>query len=265
LTSNTAATAETALNRATFNDPAVVTEYAQSTVLMTAERHLFDRYVNAGDDVLDVGVGTGRTTDALRSRARRYVGLDYAENMVQTCRSRFSGSEFVVGDAARLSMFADSSFDTLVFSFNGLDCLHPETQRRQFIHEARRLLRPGGHLILSVHNARGLFIAPIRQGPGWWQLLRTVKYGLMENARRVASIPFNRAFWIGRGYILERTHGGIVTYRATRDHVLAEIEPEGFEIAEVVGANHPLPLPSVATAWWYYAFCRTEGIVEAGD
>ena len=247
----------TSRNWSTFNDPDVVSEYEGSTTLMPAEAHLFERYVQAGMDVLDVGVGTGRTTPELQRRARRYVGVDYAENMVRACRRRFPGTDFVVGDAANLSMFDAETFDCVVFSFNGVDCLHPADRRRQFLHEAHRLLRPGGRLILSIHNARALLIVPLRQGPGWWQLLRSAKYAVIENARRVGSIPLDRAFWAGRGYLQERTHGGIVTYRASRSHAIDEIAPEGFEIEEVIGANHPLRLPSVATAWWYYAFRRS--------
>ena len=45
--------------------------------------------------------------------------------MIRACRSKFPHLRFNVADASDLSQFADASFDSVVFSFNGLDCLAP--------------------------------------------------------------------------------------------------------------------------------------------
>ena len=242
--------------RSGFNTPEVVSLYGDAPGLTHAEQHLFRRHLAPGRAILDVGVGAGRTTPALSAIADRYVGVDIAENMVRHCQARFPGLEFCVADAADLSGFADASFDAVVFSFNGIDCLHPDEQRHRFVGHAARILRPGGRLILSVHNARSIGILPIRQGRGWWHTARTVKWGLTENTRRLWSIPTSRAFWRGEGYVFDPIHGGMVMHMASRRRVTTEMGDHGFEVLEVVGSNHPLRLPSIVTSWWHYAFRR---------
>ena len=54
---------------------------------------VFEKYVAPGGEVLDLGVGGGRTTAFLSSRAGAYVGLDYAPTMVKICRLKFPLAE----------------------------------------------------------------------------------------------------------------------------------------------------------------------------
>lgn len=246
------------LNRERYNSQDNVATYASSTGLMPAEEHLFGRHVHAGDDVLDLGVGGGRTTPALSASARRYVGVDFAEAMVLACRPRFPGLEFRVGDAADLSDYDDGTFDAVVFSFNGVDCLPTDAARHRFLDEAHRVLRPGGRLVLSRHNARGVIMLPLRGNRSTArELAGLVKYGVLENARRLRTLPLSPTFRRGEGRIFDRADGGIELRVATRDRVVDEVTQHGFTLLEVVGANHPLRLPSVLTPWWHFAFERT--------
>ena len=56
-------------NRAVYESDAVVREFTELRTLFPVEDQLFDRYVPAGVRVLDLGVGGGRTTAALRTAA----------------------------------------------------------------------------------------------------------------------------------------------------------------------------------------------------
>jgi SAM-dependent methyltransferase len=104
--------------------------------------------------VLDLGVGAGRTTVFFAPFARTYLGIDLAPRMIATCRERFSRlnvCDFQVGDAADLEHLTSASFDVVLFSFNGIDCLEPA--RREFcLRSVHRLLRPGGTFLFSAHN-----------------------------------------------------------------------------------------------------------------
>ena len=110
--------------------------------------------------ILDIGVGGGRTTPYLSQKASRYVGVDYSEEMVRTCRNKFPGLEFMVADASDLSAFPDASFDAIVIAFNGLDYLFPNEKRRQCLRECGRVLRADGVLVFSSHNPRSIFVRP---------------------------------------------------------------------------------------------------------
>ncbi|MCU1431971.1 MAG: Ubiqui/menaqui biosynthesis C-methylase UbiE [Actinotalea sp.] len=97
--------------------------------------------------LLDVACGAGATTDRLRrvlGPGVAAVGIDVAPRLVDVARVRSPACEFLVMDAASLG-FAETSFDVVscvegAFHFRS---------RRGFLHEAARVLRPGGRLVLS--------------------------------------------------------------------------------------------------------------------
>lgn len=108
--------------------------------------------VRAGDQVLEVGVGAGSQLTALASAnpSGRTVGVDLADGMVREARRRVraagaTGVEVEQADARRLP-FADGSFD-LVTSSYVLDIL-PWEDIRAVVREFRRVLRPGGRVVL---------------------------------------------------------------------------------------------------------------------
>lgn len=115
----------TDFNLRIYSRPEVVARYGALNQLTDCERYLFRTYLNHDMRILDLGVGGGRTTPYLSSLSRNYVGVDYSQEMIRVCRKKFPGKRFIVLDASDLSSFEDSSFDAVVFSFNGLDYLHP--------------------------------------------------------------------------------------------------------------------------------------------
>src|SRR3984957_15740588 len=141
-----------------YNRPDVAAQYGAQDYLDDCERLLFENYLKPGIALLDLGVGGGRTTPYLSIVASRYVGMDYAEEMIRVCRSKFPQLEFVLGDASDLSRFDDASFDAVIFTFNGIDYLAPDLERQQCLRECHRVLKPGGLFIFSVHNPHSIFI-----------------------------------------------------------------------------------------------------------
>ena len=106
----------------------------------------------AGDRmVLDCGAGEGYGPALLADTAEFVVGLDYAAEAAQYASRKYgsdrSNLEFVQGDASRLP-FAEDSFDVLC-CFQVLEHLDDGPG---FLFEARRVLKPGGQLILTTPN-----------------------------------------------------------------------------------------------------------------
>src|SRR5437016_793364 len=97
-----------ALNQQVYNAPDVTRHYADLAHLSACEKFLFQTCIQPGMAILDVGVGGGRTTPYLASLASHYVGIDYAEEMVQVCRKKFPSLTFKVLDAGDMSCFADA-------------------------------------------------------------------------------------------------------------------------------------------------------------
>jgi SAM-dependent methyltransferase len=92
---------------------------------------------------LEAGCGTGRWLGDLQAAGLETCGLDISFGMLEKAHSRDAHIPLVCGSAGRLP-FHDASFD-LVCCVNAL---HHFDDRRGFIFEARRLLRPGGALAI---------------------------------------------------------------------------------------------------------------------
>jgi ubiquinone/menaquinone biosynthesis C-methylase UbiE len=129
--------------------------YDPLTRLLGADRvrgHLLTRAgVNAGEDVLDLGCGTGALSLALKQRepGANVTGLDPDPKALALAKQKSEAAgltiEWVCGYAGR-APFPAQSFDHVLSS---LMIHHLEAdQKHEAFRDARRLLRPGGHLHL---------------------------------------------------------------------------------------------------------------------
>lgn len=243
-------------NRARFESTDRVRAYAALEGLTDAESLIVERWVPAGLRVLDLGVGTGRTTPSLAKDAARYVGVDYAPPMIEAARQRYPGTQYEVGDAADLHMFDDASFDVVVFSYNGLDYLHPIERRSQALREIRRVLSPAGTVILSTHNPRAIVRRP---GPDATKRgrLGAIAISSIGTARAARSLLASRAFWSGAGYAVDRVQG-LLTYYESPACLVEELVEHGFQPLDLVSSDHPAPLRRLSTPWTYIVAVRAE-------
>jgi SAM-dependent methyltransferase len=108
-------------------------------------------FVDDSTTVLDCGAGEGYGPALLAERARCVTGLDYSDEAVTHATrkygSKVSNLHFLQGDASRLP-FSDQSFDVLC-CFQVLEHLEDGPG---FLFEARRVLKPGGVLLLTTPN-----------------------------------------------------------------------------------------------------------------
>jgi ubiquinone/menaquinone biosynthesis C-methylase UbiE len=108
--------------------------------------------VQRGDRVLDVGSGPGYFARILAAEVGpegTVVGIDAAPEMTEYANrkaARLSNCRFQLGTAESLA-FPDAGFDVVVSSL----VLHhlPEEARLQAVREMKRVLRPGGTLLLA--------------------------------------------------------------------------------------------------------------------
>lgn len=112
-------------------------------------RRLRQRWVDRPIRLLDVGCGTGvcaeRVLEALPGST--VVGIDLVAGMLAKGRDRWDrhrgAISAVQGDSERLP-FADATFDAVTCA----NSFHHYPQQRNALAEFRRVLRPGGHLLL---------------------------------------------------------------------------------------------------------------------
>lgn len=174
-----------------------------------------------------------------------YVGVDYTPELVSACRSAHPGVSILEGDARDLSRFPASSFQLVVFSFNGIDAVAP-ADRILILSEAHRVLRTGGALLFSTHN---------RNGPGHGEKLH---FGVdrtrdpLKFAGRCATALLHasrtiRNYWRysklredGRGYSIRNASAhdhGILVHYITLESQLRQLESVGFRPHPAVWAS----------------------------
>ena len=101
------------------------------------------RFAHGAERVLEVGCGTGHWLELLARVARAVAGVEPSAAMLARARARAPHAELVQGRAEALS-FADASFDRVLC----VHAFHHFTDKRRFIAEARRVLRPGGGVLI---------------------------------------------------------------------------------------------------------------------
>jgi len=95
-------------------------------------------------DALDAACGTGRYAEHLAGRGHRVVGVDSSPEMLARARDRVPSGEFLLGDLHQLPL-PDNCVDLVV---SGLALAHVPTLA-PVMAEFARVLRPGGHLVIS--------------------------------------------------------------------------------------------------------------------
>ena len=103
----------------------------------------------AGRRVLDAGCGAGPLMAALRERGADVTGFDVSAGMVELARRKLGqDADLHVADLAAPLPFPDASFDDVVASL----VLHYLEDWSGPLAELRRVLRPGGRLVVAVNH-----------------------------------------------------------------------------------------------------------------
>jgi 2-polyprenyl-3-methyl-5-hydroxy-6-metoxy-1,4-benzoquinol methylase len=102
----------------------------------------------SGADILDVGCGAGHCAAELLARGPRVTGIDGSATLLRHARGRVQDRAVLrLHDLEQpLDFAADASFDGIVCAL----VIHHVTNRRRLLSEMRRVLRPGGWLVMST-------------------------------------------------------------------------------------------------------------------
>lgn len=187
---------------ASYNDPSVIRQYTGLHRLFAAEEAVLQDMGAALNnyDMLDIGVGGGRTTGHLISKVRSYTGIDFATGMVRHCTKTYPAgqyphSRFLEMDARSLN-FDGGTFDFVLFSFNGIDSI-VANDRVRVLQEVFRVLKKGGSFLFSFHNIQSidsLFGLHIPKNPlNWGRELRRYHRVKKNNSSKAALMACDHA------------------------------------------------------------------------
>jgi ubiquinone/menaquinone biosynthesis C-methylase UbiE len=99
-------------------------------------------------EVLCLGCGTGEECHKFMDLgAKRVIGIDISEGMIQEAKSAYPEIEFIKGDMRHLE-FPDNSFH---FAYSSL-ALHYQKNWLPCLKEIHRVLKPNGLFLFSTHH-----------------------------------------------------------------------------------------------------------------
>lgn len=168
-----------------------VTELPGEEVSQEQLERLCHRYYWAADyardrDVLEVACGAGPGLHYLAQRAKSVKAGDYSpEVLARAQRHVGSEVELRVFDAQDMP-YPDESFDTVII----FEALYYVPSAERFVAEVKRVLRPGGTLLVSNANKDLYDFNPSPHS--------TVYHGVVELRQLLECAGFKTSFW---GYI----------------------------------------------------------------
>ena len=114
----------------------------------------FIKYIKPGDKVLDLGCGNGKLRLLFKDVKVDYVGVDNSKELIRLGQFKtefeLEKQKFIVADVTQLP-FPDNSFD-IIFFIAVFHHIPSKSLRLQTLKEAKRVLRPGGMLIMANWN-----------------------------------------------------------------------------------------------------------------
>lgn len=148
-------------NQQIYESEKVVRNYKRLNKLYPAEKILYEIVKNKQirKTMLDLGIGTGRTTIFFQPLFNHYIGIDFSSGMIDVCRKRFTNltnTEFINADAASMPELPVKKFDFILFSLNGIDYLKNLEERKNLLSNIYSLLDNNGFFAFSTHNTKTL-------------------------------------------------------------------------------------------------------------
>jgi len=168
------------------NDFETALQFCESDPLLP----LFQRYATPGSTMLEGGCGQGQYVAYYSARNVKVVGLDFAQQTLQRLRDRVPNLKLCAGDVAALP-FPDDTFDLY---YSGGVVEHFEGGPERAIAEARRVLKTGGVLLISVPylNLLRRGLSPFRAKV--WKRVKDAAIDVREDSKFFQYIYSTREF-----------------------------------------------------------------------
>jgi GT2 family glycosyltransferase/SAM-dependent methyltransferase len=208
-------------------------------------RYCLARDLVAGRDVLDVAAGEGYGSALLAGVARSVVGVEIDAGSVRHAQAAYAkpNLRFLQGDAAKMPL-PDACVDAVV-SFETLEHLQDQ---ETFLNEIRRVLRPGGLLLISTPD-RHVYSAP-GQPPNPYHVLELTapEFGeLLSRHFADHRILAQRAVMGSVLAPIDEGHSGWRTYDSRND-ALIEAQPGLSRAFYLVAMASDAPLPIIGSS-----------------
>ncbi len=127
--------------------------FAQTRQNLWDDIKMSEPLLKDGMSILDIGCGTGRLYQLFKKfQGIDYVGLDQSEGQIAVAKKDFPDATHVVAEMTELP-FEDERFD-MIYCIATFHHLPNEELRIKALNEMKRVLKPGGHIIMTNWNLR---------------------------------------------------------------------------------------------------------------
>lgn len=138
------------LQKTTQDYNLIAEHFSRTRPRVWSELEFLAQYTLPGERVLDLGCGNGRMLEVFKDKEVDYIGVDSSERLVKIAKKRYPKERFIEANALALP-FPGNYFQK-IYSVAVLHHIPSRDFRLKFFGEARRVLCPGGLLVLSVWN-----------------------------------------------------------------------------------------------------------------
>ncbi len=138
-------TALDVLNKTKETYDIIANSFSQTRFDVWPEYNFLKKYNNF-NKVLDFGCGNGRFSKFFNKN--NYIGIDISKNLIQIAKEKFPDKKFYLFDGLNIP-FEKQTFD-FIFSISVFHHIPSKQIRRDVLLEIRRVLKPGGLILLSV-------------------------------------------------------------------------------------------------------------------
>src|SRR5262249_27893238 len=141
------------------HDPAIARNYdgtLADSSLPAVDVAFAQRHFASPGDLIDLGCGTGRLLIPFAQRGYWVLGVDLSEEMLQVTGAKATAAGVEIqrlkANLVELDGLRDQTFDYAACLFSTLGMVNGAAQRQRVLAHIFRLLRPGGKLVLHIHN-----------------------------------------------------------------------------------------------------------------
>ena len=189
--------------------------------------------------VVDLGCGTGRNLLPLAKRGFTCLGVDLSEHMLRILGEKSRREELSIwrvrANLVELDFVRTGSAQYCVCLFSTLGMVRGRQNRRRVLAHAHRVLKPGGLLVIHVHNFWYSFLGPLGRG---WAL------------RHLLGVPFSRDLELGDKFFQYRGIPNMFLHTFGRSEFRRALVGAGFKIDRFIPL-HPARQRSLPFPWLF--------------
>jgi SAM-dependent methyltransferase len=224
-------------------------EYFALNRLFEFDEQILARHFGRPGLVVDLGCGTGRALVGLARRGFRGLAVDLSRPMLRIVTEKAESEKLPIcviqANLVELDCIRSRSLDYALCLFSTLGMVRGRANRDCLLAHVRRILKPGGLLVVHVHNL-------------WYNLFDPA--GRRWLVPHLGAVLFGRRLELGDKFFHYRGIPRMFLHTFTRGELTRALARAGFRAKELIPLNATRQRP-LRSAWLFGRFRANGWIV----